>query len=252
MSRSRAILFGMPIDLLTMEETVVRCEELVVTGAHAQQASMNASKVVLASSNDALTCSMRSADIVTADGQSIVWVGRLLGVEIPGRVAGIDLMEQLLMLAERRGYPVFFLGARESVLLQFLAVARERYPQLLIVGACDGYFEDEASVVVRVRDSGARLLFIALPSPAKELFVERNRQSLGPLLAVGVGGSFDVWANVTSRAPRWMQRSGLEWLFRLIQEPRKLWRRYLVGNIQFLVLTLGELIRGAAKRRRCE
>jgi N-acetylglucosaminyldiphosphoundecaprenol N-acetyl-beta-D-mannosaminyltransferase len=121
-----------------------------------------------------------------------------------------------------------------------------RHPGLRIAGSRNGYFDDGRAVALGIRESGARLLFIALPSPAKEFFVEQYREELGGLLAVGVGGSFDVWAGVTTRAPLWMQRAGLEWFYRFIQEPKKMWRRYLVGNARFVMLTIAE----AAQRTR--
>jgi N-acetylglucosaminyldiphosphoundecaprenol N-acetyl-beta-D-mannosaminyltransferase len=239
-SATKASLFGLDLDLLTMPDTVAACEDLINRARPAQQSSLNAAKVVLAAHSAEVRDSLRHADLLTADGQSVVWAGRLLGIPVPERVAGIDLMEHLLGLAEAKGFKVFFLGAREEVLDQFAEVVRDRYPALKIAGRRNGYFDNGSDVARTIRASGAQLLLIALPSPAKEFFVEQYRGELGPLLAVGVGGSFDVWAGVTTRAPRWMQRTGLEWLFRLIQEPGKMWRRYLVGNTRFILMTLGE------------
>ena len=177
---------------------------------------------------------------MNADEQSVVWAGRLLGVRFPERVTGIDLMERLLAEAQTRGLGVYFLGAKPDIVQRFVEVCRERYPRLEVAGWRDGYFDDPTAVADQVRVSGARLLFVGISSPGKERFVDAMRDRLGPLLTVGVGGSFDVWAGVTSRAPQWMQRSGLEWLYRLVQEPRRMWRRYLVGNVRFLGIVASE------------
>ena len=205
--------------------------------------------VVLMDDDGAVRSALLESDLLTADGQSIVWAGRLMGHAVPERVAGIDLMERLLALAEDLEYPVYFLGAKPAVLATFIEVVRARYPRLRIAGFADGYFEDPAHAAGLVGRSAARLLFLGIPSPKKEFFVSRQRDGLGPVLAVGVGGSFDVWAGVTKRAPVWMQKSGLEWFYRFIQEPRRMWKRYLVGNTRFIILTLKELrLNRAAKQ----
>jgi N-acetylglucosaminyldiphosphoundecaprenol N-acetyl-beta-D-mannosaminyltransferase len=150
-------------------------------------------------------------------------------------VAGIDLMERLLAVAEAEGWPVYFLGAKDDVLADFEAEARRRLPRLVVASRRNGYFrpDEEPAVAETVRASGARLLLVAISSPLKERFLARQLHRMGPLLAMGVGGSFDVWAGRASRAPLWMQRSGLEWFYRFVQEPRRMWRRYLVGNARF-------------------
>ena len=237
---ARVRLFGVDVDVLDMAQTVERCIELLGEGRFVQQTSLNAGKVVLMRDDPWLTEVVGSSDVVSADGQSIVWAARLLGVQLPERVAGIDLMEQMLVAAEKRALPVYFLGATAEVLDRFMKVCRSRFPALVIAGFHDGYFDDDASVAGEVRASGARLLFVAMPSPRKEHFLAANANALGPLFAMGVGGSFDVWAGVTKRAPLWMQRGGLEWFYRLMQEPRRMWRRYVAGNTVFLAMALRE------------
>ena len=118
-----------------------------------------------------------------------------------------------------------------------------------VAGSQHGYFDDERAVVRRIRDSGARLLFVGMPSPRKEYMLAQWMPRLGPLFAMGVGGSFDVWAGHTRRAPRWMQRAGLEWLYRLVQEPRRMWRRYLLGNVRFTAIVMRERRRLRRRRR---
>ncbi len=236
----RALIFGMPLDLVTMDETVAACVDLIEGGLPSHHVVLNAGKVVLASKDDRLRDSITRADIVNADGQSVVWAGRFLGHRVPERVTGIDLMHRLLIEAAMRGWAVYFLGARQEVLDAAISSLTSSYPGLVIAGAHDGYFTEAAPIVHEVRASRARLLFVAMPSPAKEYLVADNLSDFGPLLAVGVGGSLDVVAGHVARAPRWMQRSGLEWLYRLLQEPKRMWRRYLVGNSRFIWLTLRE------------
>ncbi len=238
----RPLLFGVPVDPLTMEETLVRCVGLIESGEPVQHVVTNAGKVVLMEDDARLRQIITACPVNNADGMSIVWAGRVLGVPFPERVTGIDLMADLLAAAEREGWPVFFLGARENVLQAFGGVVRERYPQLRVAGAYHGYFEDDERVADAIAASGARLLFVAMPSPRKEYFIAEQLGRMGNVFAMGVGGSFDVWSGVCKRAPRWMQKAGLEWLFRLIQEPRKMWRRTLIGGVRFTRLFLRELV----------
>jgi len=236
----RPRFLSVPLDPLTMEETVARCRALILTGRPAQHVVLNAGKCVLMEDEPDLRAIVAACDIVNADGQSVVWAARWHGIPVPERVAGIDLMERLLSEAEREGWPVYFLGAKDDVLAEFEAEVGRRFPRLLVAGRRNGYFhaEDEVGVAGAVRASGARLLLVAISSPLKERFLARHLHRMGPILAMGVGGSFDVWAGRASRAPRWMQRAGLEWFHRLLQEPRRMWKRYLVGNVRFIRLVL--------------
>ena len=231
-------LFGVPVDLLTIDETVARCQELIEQRRPVQHAFINAAETVMMEDVPGFRETLAACDIVNVDGQSIVWAARILGVALSGRVAGPDLMERLLDLAERKEYAVYFLGARAEVLKEFELAALRLHPRLAVAGRHHGYFDDDAAVADDIRRSGARLLFVAISSPRKEFFLSRNLDRIGPLFAMGVGGSFDLLAGKTRRAPHWMQRAGLEWLFRLIQEPRRMWRRYLIGNARFLGYTL--------------
>lgn len=238
MPTNRAEFLGLPLNLLAMSDSVAACEALVREGKPAQHVVINAGKVVQCRTDARLTDIIRGADIVNADGQSVVWAGRFLGIPVPERVTGIDLMDELLTSAARESWPVYFLGARPDVVDAVARKAVTVHPDLIVAGHQDGYFSDDAEVVDGIARSGARVLFVALPSPRKEYFVAENLDRLGPVLSVGVGGSFDVYAGQIRRAPVWMQRMGLEWLYRLIKEPRKMWRRYLVGNSVFIWMVL--------------
>jgi N-acetylglucosaminyldiphosphoundecaprenol N-acetyl-beta-D-mannosaminyltransferase len=179
-----------------------------------------------------------------------VWASRLLGDPLPTRVAGIDLMLELLTLAEERGYRVYVLGARRDVLEQAIGRLRKLHPLLEFAGCRDGYFSDadEPSVVAEIRAAHPDLLFVAMSTPRKEYFLGRWGPELDVPFSMGVGGAIDVVAGVTKRAPPSLQRLGLEWAFRLAQEPRRLFRRYLVTNSEFVALTLRDLAELRARR----
>ena len=231
----RVDFLGLPLDALTMEESVDRCMQLARDELPHQHVVLNASKVNLTQDHPDLARIIRTCDIVNADGQSIVWAAAFLGRPVPERVAGIDLMYRLLARTAEERLPVFFLGATDGVLVQAVQVLTDLYPGLVVAGSHHGYFDDPLSVVQEIRDSGARLLFVAMPSPQKESFIRNHADAMGPLLAFGVGGSLDVVAGHVRRAPIWMQRMGLEWFYRFVQEPGRMWRRYLIGNTRFVL-----------------
>jgi N-acetylglucosaminyldiphosphoundecaprenol N-acetyl-beta-D-mannosaminyltransferase len=250
----RIDFMGLPLDALTMAETVDRVDQLIEAdrAEPAQHVVLNAAKVVAAREDRELRAAIEGCDLVGADGMSIVWAARLLGLAVPERVAGIDLMTELMSYAATRGRSVYLLGAHEETVQEVARRLREHHPTLRIAGARNGYWspEEESSVVAAVADTDADLLFVAMPSPKKEIFVTRHRHKLGVRFVMGVGGSFDVVAGRTRRAPTWMQRAGLEWLYRLLQEPGRMFRRYLVGNTRFAKLVISEVIRSGRPRSR--
>lgn len=240
----RAALLGAPLDELTFAECLAAVEQAVAgTSAPATHASINAAKLVRIQEDADLCAALWDSDLVTADGQPVVWVARLFGRRLRERVAGIDLMEALLAHGDARGWSVFLLGARPDVVTEVAATLSARHPGLEIVGARDGYFgaDEEDEIVAEIAAAAPDLLFVALDTPRKELFLARHRAALRARFAMGVGGAFDVLSGRRRRAPVWAQRVGLEWLFRLLQEPRRLLRRYAVGNAQFVALVVREL-----------
>lgn len=242
-------LMGAPLDPVTMEQALLWIEDAVASRRPLRHVAMNAAKLVALRDDPLLRRSIESADLVTADGQSIVWASRLLGHPLPERVTGIDLMQETLALAARRGFRVFTLGARDDVVRDALEVLRRQHAGLNIVGAVDGYFtpEQEAEVVRRVADARPDILFVALGTPKKELFLASHQDDLRIPFCMGVGGSLDVIAGRVRRAPKLMQRLGLEWFFRLAQEPRRLWRRYVRSNSRFVWLVLREKLRSGRR-----
>lgn len=249
--RHRVTLFGVKVDTMGLEETVRWVDRRLLERAPTLQVDLNASKIVLVQSDEKLRGIVMNSDLVSADGQSVVWASRLLGKPVAERVSGIDLMTALLALARERGYSVFFLGARQETLEHMTARLKGAYPGLRLAGLHHGYFgeQDGEAMASLVHDSRAQMLFVGMPTPRKEYWLADHFASTGALYAMGVGGSFDVLAGQTPRAPRWMQRTGLEWLYRLAQEPRRLWRRYLFGNLRFLILVAKEVVRARIRVR---
>lgn len=233
-------IFGVDVSALSMPETVAKVDQAIQQNQQLVHNCINANKVVLMETDPLLKESLDEADIVSADGQAVVWSSRLLGEALPERVPGIDLMENLMQLAKERGYKVYLFGAKEEIVSAVAKLYNDMFQAPIIAGFRNGYYsvEDESDIINEINKSQAEILFVAIPSPQKELFIKKYRAQLpNVFLLMGVGGSFDVISGTVHRAPRWMQDNGLEWLFRLMQEPRKMWRRYLIGNFQYIYLT---------------
>jgi N-acetylglucosaminyldiphosphoundecaprenol N-acetyl-beta-D-mannosaminyltransferase len=243
---TRAHVLGCDLDRVDMRQVVDRCREFIEARSPARHVSVNAAKLVALRSDSRMRRIIEDSDLVTADGMPVVWASRLLGDPLPSRVAGIDLMSRLFELAEQRGYRIYILGAQQEVLARAITQIKKQYPRIQIVGYRNGYFSDAESSNVATAIAAAQpdILFVAMSSPRKEYWLEENAPALRIPLAMGVGGSMDVWAGETARAPEWMQGVGLEWLFRLSQEPSRLWKRYLLSNTLFTAM----LIRALARR----
>jgi N-acetylglucosaminyldiphosphoundecaprenol N-acetyl-beta-D-mannosaminyltransferase len=246
----RVRVLGVPLDAFTMEETVDRIVRQVEDGIPGCHLSVNAATLIWALDDPSYFHWLEQADIAGADGQSVVWAARLLSDHGPDRVTGIDLMERLLDVARTHDWGIYLLGARPAVVRRL--AKRLTASGVRVVGHRDGYFgEDEADAVLEdVRRTDAQLLFVGMPSPRKERFMIDQARPAGVPFSVGVGGSFDVLAGLVRRAPRWMRFHGLEWLFRLAQEPGRLWRRNVTTNTRFVVLVARELVRARLAERR--
>jgi|ERR1035437_9342965 N-acetylglucosaminyldiphosphoundecaprenol N-acetyl-beta-D-mannosaminyltransferase len=236
-------LLGIPVDSLTMEETIDRIHKAIEKNIQIRQVSINAGKIVLMRKNKELYNSVLSCDIISADGQSIIWASHFLGKHLPGRVTGCDLMQELVKLAYENKYKCFFFGAKEVVIKKVVNLYNHLYGPDIIAGYRNGYFDkiEEPLIAKQIVDSGAQLLFVALSSPLKENFLSEHAGILKKVnFIMGVGGTFDIIVGVTKRAPKWMQNMGMEWFCRFLQEPRRMWRRYLVGNSKFIYLVIKE------------
>lgn len=232
----RTQICDVPVDVLTMEESVAAARELIRVGGNHQHVAINAAKVVAARRDPTLRAILESCAINNADGQSIVWASKLLGRRVPERVTGIDFMLRMWQVAAEQGYRVYLLGSKPGTVDKAAEAARAQ--GVNVVGHRSGYWtpEEESEVVSGVAETRPDLLFVGLPTPRKEQFLHRHLAGLRASLAVGVGGSFDVVAGEVSRAPTWMQRWGLEWLHRMRQEPRRLFGRYFRANIEFITM----------------
>jgi N-acetylglucosaminyldiphosphoundecaprenol N-acetyl-beta-D-mannosaminyltransferase len=247
----RIHLLGAPLDAVTLDDAVKVVDEAVASRRPTLNASLNAAKLVRMQTDSELRESVELCEIVTADGVPVVWAARALGHEVPGRVNGTDLMEVLFAHAAERGYSVFLFGSEPGIVSRARAEIERRHPAIRIAGTQHGFFDpsEEEAVVQRIAAARPDILFIALGTPQKELFQARHRDALGVPFTMGVGGSFEVLAGVRRRAPRWAQRAGLEWAFRMVQEPRRLAGRYLVGNAQFIYLVGREVLRTRMEAR---
>ncbi|MFF3687051.1 WecB/TagA/CpsF family glycosyltransferase [Streptomyces sp. NPDC002187] len=245
----RALICGVPVDALTMSQSVAAAELLIADECAHQHVAVNAAKLVMAKRDGELSRIIRSCSLVNADGQAVVWASRILGCPLPERVAGIDLMLELWKRAAGNCYRVYLLGAEPAVVRKAAAIASRQ--GVNVVGCRDGFWaeDEEPAVVAAVREARPDILFLAVPTPLKERFLARHLTDLNCGLAVGVGGSFDVVAGVRRRAPVWMRKTGLEWSFRLLQEPRRLLARYLLGNSRFIALILSQAVRQRIGRR---
>jgi N-acetylglucosaminyldiphosphoundecaprenol N-acetyl-beta-D-mannosaminyltransferase len=235
-------LLDVSIHAASMEECITVCEDAIHTRQHLTIGVVNAAKLVKMRGDRLLRDSVLSADLVVADGMAVVWASRFLGQNLPGRVTGIDLFEQLLRLADRKGLSIYLLGAKAEVLDALAARVRADLPGLRIAGQRDGYFSEAEAEQVAAEISAAKpdMLFVGISTPKKEIFLETWGSKLDVAVCHGVGGSFDVLAGKTRRAPGFLQELGLEWFWRLLQEPRRMWKRYLVTNTKFITLVLRE------------
>ncbi|OUV72776.1 MAG: glycosyltransferase [Flavobacteriales bacterium TMED123] len=239
-------VLNIPIDAITMQETLQKVETAIATKKQIHHTVVNAGKVVLMQTDKELEKSVVEADIINADGQAVVWAANLLGKHLPERVSGIDLMEKLVKISFEKGYKCFFLGAKEEVVKKVVDIYREQYSEQIIAGYRNGYFNkrEEEKIAKKIADSGANILFVAITSPKKEIFLNTYKEQLRNVnFIMGVGGSFDVIAGKVKRAPVWMQNIGFEWFYRFLQEPRRMWKRYLIGNAKFICLVVSSIFK---------
>ena len=227
------------ISRLNLEETVQYISDSIFSGQQIVHACINAANAVLISENEEARNCLNSADVISADGQAVVWASRILKQPLPERVPGPDLMERLVEFAFLNNIRIFLFGAEQETVESVVHIYSKRYKPELIAGFRNGFFnpEDQSEIAAEINASGADLLFVAIPSPQKEIFNAKFRHLMPRLkLLMGVGGTFDVISGKVKRAPRWMQDNGLEWSYRLLKEPRRLWKRYLIGNMKFIRL----------------
>lgn len=255
----RFVLGCVPVDRITMDYAVVLIVEALLHRRELSPLTVvgpNAHLITMAERNSRFAEAMRDADLAVPDGVSVVMASRVLGVPIPERVTGGDLMERICAEATHYAFRVFFLGGLPGAAQAAAQHLRERYPELLICGTyCPPQgFESDAQELSHIRRAVAEaspdLLCVAFGAPKQEIWIQENRNRLHVGAIMAVGAALDTQAGFRRRAPRWSQAIGMEWLFRLVMEPRRLWRRYLIGNTRFVLLVLRQWVRERIDRGR--
>jgi len=228
------------IDNLTLDETINKVIDFINNGKTHQHVVLNAAKIALMDSDKELANIVNSCDLINADGISIIYASRFMKHKINERVTGIDLMLRLMEVSQKKGFRIYLLGAKQEILERMVNKIKEKYSNIKIVGFRNGYFraEEEHKIIEDINKSNCHILFVGISTPKKEFFLYQHKRDLKVPFCMGVGGSFDVIAGEKKRAPSWMQKSGLEWLYRFFQEPRRLWKRYSILNIKFMVIVL--------------
>lgn len=240
-------IFGISIDNLSMEETVEVINESIDNQNPLMQIVVNAAKLVNMQKDIELFESIRNADLVNADGMAVVWASKLLGKPLKERVSGVDLFIKLVENAAKRQESIYLLGAKEEIVSKVSDKFKSSFGSQIIGGYRNGYFttEDELSIVQDIVDSGATYLFVAISSPKKEVFLSKYKKELATIgFIMGVGGSFDVVSGKVKRAPLWVQKYGMEWFYRFLQEPKRMWKRSFVTNGKFIFLVIKEKFKG--------
>lgn len=234
--------FNLKINPLNRSEFLSIIKSALVGNKKLIQIGVNSASINKSDRDTEFRQAVNSADLVNIDGISVFLALRFLGFKVPERVATPDLADDVIAMAEKEGFSVFLFGAKESALLSCKKKLEEAFPKIKITGSRNGYYnaEEETSIVNRINDTGPDILLIAMPSPKKELFFYKYGHQLRARYILGVGGYFDIIAGFTRRAPGWIQNIGMEWFYRFIQEPRRLWRRYILGNFRFIWLVIKE------------
>lgn len=223
---SRIQILGVPVDLIDKEAAMKRFEASFPEPGVTAVYTPNSEIIEQASRNPEMKKLIDSAELIIPDGIGLVYASKLIGHPLKERVTGIDFLESIIAYLEKNGKSIFFFGSKPGIAEKAAEKIREKYPGLIVAGTRDGYFqpEEESSIVEEINGSGADFLCVALGAPKQEQFIFDHKKELKVHGAIGVGGSLDVWSGSLKRAPEFYQKHGLEWLFRLIQEPRRIGR----------------------------
>ncbi len=239
-------ILGLRVDRVSTEEALAAIDGFIAARTPHHVVTADASMVVHARQDAELRAIVDGADLVTPDGAGILWAGRLLGTPIPHKVSGVDLVGDLCRLSPATGHRIFFFGAGPQVAQEAAERMRERFPGTRIVGVRDGFFSpaQEPEVVAEIKAAAPDIVLVALGIPKQEKWIARHKAALGCPVFIGVGGSFDVHSGRVQRAPVWMQRGSLEWLYRLSKNPRKIGK--VMTLPRFALLALRRRFLGAA------
>lgn len=220
----KSLIFGIGFESQTREQLLKAADARISSGQTVRVCTPNPLILRQAKANSALQEALRTADLCLADGVGVRMAARLLHVPPPTRIAGIEFAEDLLALAEKKGWRVFLLGGKPNVADTAAEKLRKKHPQLHICGVCHGYFDEgyADTLADHIRSKRPDLLFVCLGSPKQELFLYQYLEKTGAKLGIGLGGSLDVWSGGVRRAPLFFRRTGLEWLWRMLREPHRL------------------------------
>ena len=243
----RITLLNTVIDVLSVQQTIELVKTYVDRKVPLHLMGVNADKINEVNDNPRMAQIVNSCGVINADGASVVLASKFLGKPLPERVAGIDLMQSLVALSEQEGYSVYLLGAKQEIVEKTAAVLQERHPALKLAGFRNGYFKeaDWPGIAEEIKQKQPDMVFVGITSPLKEYLIEYLQDAGCDCVFMGVGGSFDVISGAIPRAPVWMQKMNLEWLFRVMQEPKRLFKRYFVGNGRFIWAVFKEKMRKA-------
>jgi N-acetylglucosaminyldiphosphoundecaprenol N-acetyl-beta-D-mannosaminyltransferase len=233
--RPRLDLFGVQIDRVDREAALERIRGFLETGTAHQVVTVNLDFVYLAEQDSAFRDTINEADLAVPDGMPLIWLSRVMGSPLAARVTGVELVDECCRLANRAGVGVFFLGGTPSVAATAAERVREHHPGLMVTGYAPPFGpmppEEDDRIVSMIQEARPGFLFVALGAPRQDLWIRAHRERLNVPVSMGVGCVLDLLAGTVRRAPRWMQSSGFEWSYRLMQEPGRLWRRYLVDDL---------------------
>lgn len=240
--KPRITILNTQIDMLNVQETIDLVEQYVLTKTPLHLIGVNADKINELNHNERLKQIVNSCGVINADGASVIYASKFLGTPLPERVAGIDLMIKLIEISEQKKYSIYLLGATQEIIEKTAKVLLQKYPKLNLVGIHNGYFHenDWPDISAELKAKNPDFIFVGITSPLKEYLVEYFQDDGIKGVFMGVGGSFDVISGKIPRAPKWMQKLGFEWLFRMIQEPKRLFKRYLKGNSMFIKAVINE------------
>lgn len=234
--RYRVDLLGTLVDNVSMRMAIARIRSFIQSGTPHQVVTVNVDFLRLARRDALFRTVVNSADLVVADGMPLVWASRLRGDPLPQRLSGIELMHACAEMAVDAGYRIFLLGAGPGVAQEAAAVLEQRFPGIHVAGTYtpplrDFSAEEDSAILAHIRAAAPHMLFVAFGAPKQEQWIRGHLHELSVPVCMGIGGTFDILAGRVSRAPLWMQRSGLEWAYRLWQEPHRLWKRYLIHDM---------------------
>ena len=244
----RTDILGVGFDGLTLEEAAQAGAALAEADGFHYAVTPNPEFILAARKDPAFSKALAGADLVLPDGVGVIYAARILGRPLKGRVPGIDFAQRLVAWMAGHGKRLFLLGAKPGVAELAAANLKAAYPGLIVCGTHDGYFQEDAPVVEAIRQSAADVVFVCLGAAKQEFWMAKNGPASGARLMVGLGGSLDVFAGVVDRAPKGFQKLGLEWLYRLMKEPRRIGRMAKLPLV--LIYALGDRLGGKRHENR--